>query len=399
MKPRGILVINAGSSSIKFTLFGIDAAGGIGDLRYRGMAERVDAMGGHFRASDHADRRLADIHLDAAPGKALDHSTMLSVVLDWLDASAGDIDIVAAGHRVVHGGDQFAQPIPVNAEVITALEKLIPLAPLHQPHNLDAIRALAASRPQLRQVACFDTAFHHSQPEVARRLGVPRELHEAGIKRYGFHGLSYEYIVAALPQFLGEAANGRIVIAHLGNGASMCAIHAGRCVASTMGFSTLDGLLMGTRCGLLDPGVILHLLTEKTMSAAAIADLLYRKSGLLGVSGISADMRILLESAAPQAREAIELFNYRISRELGSLAAALGGLDALVFTGGIGEHAAPVREQVCRAANWLGIELDAAANKANGPLISLQGSPASAWVIPTHEESMIARHVLEVLAD
>jgi acetate kinase len=398
MNARGILVVNAGSSSIKFALFEVVDTIGIVGLRYRGLIERIDTAHGHFRASDSVNRCLIDLDFDAKSGNALDHPAMLAVVLDWLDSSAGEIDIIATGHRVVHGGDYFSQPTLINPEVMARLEALVPLAPLHQPHNLDAIRALATSRPRLRQIACFDTAFHSSQPELARRLALPRELHDAGIKRYGFHGLSYEYIVSVLPAHLGDKADGRIVVAHLGNGASMCAIRQSQSVATTMGFTALDGLVMGTRCGLIDPGVILHLLEERRMTSMEITDLLYRQSGLLGVSGISSDMRILLQSPALEAREAVELFVYRISRELGSLAAALGGLDALIFTGGIGEHAAPVRSLICRAANWLGVELDELANQAHGPRISTPCSPTSSWVIPTNEELMIARHVLRVIA-
>lgn len=398
MSASGILVVNAGSASIKFAVFEIVDPGGVPSLLYHGIVDRVDTSHGHFRAGDGSGRALADSRFEAKSGEGLDHTAMLAVVLDWLDSVAGEIELVAAGHRVVHGSDEFSRPIVIDPSVIARLEALIPLAPLHHPHNIEAIRALARSRPGLRQVACFDTAFHAGQPELARRLALPRELHDAGIKRYGFHGLSYEYIVSVLPAHLGDKAEGRVVVAHLGNGASMCAIRQGRSVATTMGFTALDGLVMGTRCGLMDPGVILHLLEERHMTAAQITDLLYRRSGLLGVSGISSDMRALLESPAPEAREAVELFTYRISRELGSLAAALEGLDALVFTGGIGAHAPLVRSLVCRAANWLGVELDESANQAHGPKISTRNSPTSAWVIPTNEELMIARHVLGLVA-
>jgi acetate kinase len=362
MSAGVILVVNAGSSSIKLAMFEVVDPGGVPRPLHHGQVDRLDA------------------------------------VLDWVDSTAGAIELVAAGHRVVHGGDEFSGPILVDPSVISRLESLIPLAPLHQPHNVEAIRVLARSRPGLRQVACFDTAFHAGQPELARRLALPRELHDAGVKRYGFHGLSYEYIASVLPEHLGDRAGGRVVVAHLGNGASMCAIRQGRSVATTMGFTALDGLVMGTRCGLLDPGVILHLLEEKNMTTAQVSDLLYRRSGLLGVSGISSDMRVLLESPDPRAQEAVELFVYRISRELGSLAAALGGLDALLFTGGIGERSAVIRRLACRAAGWLGVELDEAANQAHGPRISTPGSRTSAWVIPANEELMIARHVLDVIA-
>ena len=392
MRPSGILVVNAGSSSIKFAMFEV-VDSDVPGLLYHGLVDRVDTSHAHFHASDGGGRALADSKFEAKSGKTLDHTAMLEAVLDWLDSVAGEFDLVAAGHRVVHGGDEFSRPILIDPSVIARLEALIPLAPLHQPHNIEAIRALARSRPGLRQVACFDTAFHAGQPELARRLALPRELHDAGIKRYGFHGLSYEYIASVLPEHLGDKAGGRVVVAHLGNGASMCAIRQGRSVATTMGFTALDGLVMGTRCGL-----ILHLLEEKHMTPAEITDLLYRRSGLLGVSGISSDMRVLLESPAPQAREAVELFVYRISRELGSLAAALGGLDALLFTGGIGARSALIRSLACRAASWLGVELDESANRAHGPRISTPRSLTSAWAVPTNEELMIARHVLEVIA-
>jgi len=275
----------------------------------------------------------------------------------------------------------------------------VPLAPLHQPHNLAAVAAVAARHPQLPQVACFDTAFHHTQPAVATRFALPRHLSEEGVRRYGFHGLSYEYIAAALPRYLGAApARGRVIVAHLGAGASLCALRDGCSVATTMSFTPLDGVPMGCRCGALDPGVVLYLLQEKGLSAAAVAALLYHESGLLGVSGLSDDMRTLLASELPAAREAVELFVYRIGREIGSLAAALGGLDALVYTAGIGEHAPQIRARVAAAAAWLGLELDPAANAAGGPRLATPRSRVSAWVIPTDEDLMIARHTWDLLA-
>jgi len=270
---------------------------------------------------------------------------------------------------------------------------LVPLAPLHQPHHLSAIAALAKLHPRLPQVACFDTSFHRSQPELATRYALPRNLTDEGIRRYGFHGLSYEYIAGVLPEMLGEAgARGRVVVAHLGNGASMCAIKEGRSVATTMGFTTLDGLPMSRRCGALDPGVVLYLMQQKGLSADAVSELLYQSSGLLGVSGLSDDMKALLASSDPNAAEAVSLFVYRIGRELGSLVAALGGFDALVFTGGIGEHAGEIRRRVCRDASWLGLQLDEAKNRAGGPRITTGDSRTSAWMIPTDEDLMIARH-------
>jgi acetate kinase len=301
---------------------------------------------------------------------------------------------MGVGHRVVHGGERFSAPVLVDAAILDQIEQLVPLAPLHQPHNVAAIRAVGRVRPEVAQVACFDTAFHRTQPPIAQLYALPRDLSAEGIKRYGFHGLSYEHIASVLPGLAGDAARGRVVAAHLGNGCSLCAMRNGASVATTMGFTALDGLPMGTRCGAIDPGVILHLLAERHMSVGEVTDLLYHRSGLLGVSGIGNDMRVLLASPAPEAAEAIDLFVYRIGRELGSLAAALGGLDTLVFTGGIGEHAAPVRARVCEDAAWLGVRLDADANRAHGPRISAANSAVSVWVIPANEEWMIARHTL-----
>jgi acetate kinase len=283
--------------------------------------------------------------------------------------------------------------------VLVALERYVSLAPLHQPHNLAAIRALARQAPGLPQVACFDTAFHRSNPQIAQMFALPHALHDAGIRRYGFHGLSYEYIASVLPGIDARAAAGRTVVLHLGNGASMCALDAGRSVASTMGLTALDGLPMGTRSGSLDPGALLYLMDERGMDARALEKLLYQQSGLLGVSGVSSDMRTLLASDDARARQAIELFIYRVGRELGSLAAALGGLDAIVFTAGVGENSAEIRARVCRTAAWLGVELDEASNAAGGPRISLPGSRVAAWTIPTDEELMIARHTQRLLSE
>jgi acetate kinase len=281
--------------------------------------------------------------------------------------------------------------------VVVQLEKLIPLAPLHQPHNLAPIRILMARTPQLAQIACFDTAFHRSNPPLTQMFALPSELTESGVRRYGFHGISYEYIASVLPKFDERAARGKTIVLHLGNGASMCALQAGVSMASTMGFTALDGLPMGTRCGALDPGVMLYLMDERRMDARALEKLVYHQSGLLGVSGLSSDMRTLLASSEPRARLAIDLYCYRIRREIGSLAAALDGLDAIVFTGGIGENSAVIRERVCRDAAWLGVELDPAANAAGGPRISTSGARTSAWAIPTNEELMIARHTRQLL--
>jgi acetate kinase len=308
-----------------------------------------------------------------------------------------EVGLVGVGHRVVHGGLEYADPVRVDDHVLKALERIIPLAPLHQPHNLAPIAALLGRAPEIPQVACFDTAFHRTNPDVAQRFALPAELHEAGVRRYGFHGLSYEYIASILPAFDAKATTGRTIVLHLGNGASMCAMDAGKSVASTMGFTALDGLPMGTRCGTIDPGVMLYFMDELKLDARAIERLIYHESGLLGVSGISSDMRALLGSADARAKLAIDLYVYRIRRELGSLVAALGGLDALVFTAGVGEHAAVIRERACRDAGWLGLTLDGAANLAGGPRISASGSHVSAWVIPTNEELMIARHTRRVL--
>jgi acetate kinase len=298
---------------------------------------------------------------------------------------------------VVHGGLVYTQPVRVDAAVVRSLEQFVPLAPLHQPHNLTPIRLLLERIPDVPQVACFDTSFHRTAPPISQRFAIPSEMHDAGVQRYGFHGLSYEYVASVLPACDARAAQGRTVVLHLGNGASMCALEASKSVASTMGFTAVEGLPMGTRCGAIDPGVMLYLMDQRGMDARAIEKLIYKESGLLGVSGISSDMRALLASEDPRAKLAIELYVYRIGRELGSLAAALGGLDAIVFTAGIGEHAPAIREAVCRRAAWLGVELDPAANAGGGPRISTPASRVSAWVIPTNEELMIARHTARIL--
>ena len=386
-----ILVLNAGSSSLKFSVFvcGADLA-----MLVAGNIEELQGRA-RFRATD-ATAAIVDEHAwadETPPG----HDGAIEFLLDWLSAKAGGGRLAAVGHRVVHGGADYAAPVRVTPAVLARLERLVPLAPLHQPHNLLPIRTLAARLPDLPQVACFDTGFHSAQASVARVFALPRELSDAGVRRYGFHGLSYEYIASVLPQYDARAAAGRTIVLHLGNGASMCAMHAGRSVATTMGFTAVDGLPMGTRTGSLDPGVLLYLMDERGMDARAIETLIYKRSGLLGVSGLSSDMRELLESRHPHAEEAIELFCYRIGRELGSLAAALGGLDAIVFTAGIGEHAAPIRDRVCRAASWLGLTLDATANARHGPRISGPDSRVAAWVIATDEERMIAGHTRSIL--
>jgi len=387
-----IAVLNAGSSSFKFSLYaqhGTDLA-----LVVHGQAEELDTSPRFVaRGPDGAvleERAWGD-------GVVLGHAGALDHLVGFLRERSKAHRLVAVGHRVVHGGRAYMRPVRVDAAVLARLEQYVPLAPLHQPHNLAPIKALLERAPDLPQVACFDTAFHRTQPQVAQAFALPRSITEQGVQRYGFHGLSYEYIAGVLDRYSARAARGKVVVMHLGNGASMCAIAHGRSVASTMGFTAADGLPMGTRCGSLDPGVVLYLMDELGMDARAIEDVIYRKSGLLGVSGISSDMRVLLASGDPRAKEAIALFVYRVGRELGSLAAALGHLDAIVFTAGIGENSAGLRDRICRDAAWLGVELDRAANERNGPCISMPASRVSAWVIPTNEELMIARHTRDAL--
>ena len=388
-----ILVLNAGSSSIKFSLF----LGRESEPQFR-LGGQIEGL---YTAPRFSARDAAGASLGArewGEGKRLGHDGAIGHLIEFLLDYRDQYRLIAIGHRVVHGGLEYSQPVLVDAQVIAKLEKFVPLAPLHQPHNLSPIRIVAERIPQMPQVACFDTAFHRAQPEVAQAFALPPEITDRGVRRYGFHGLSYEYIASAMPRLDAKAASGRIVVAHLGNGASMCAMRAGRSVASTMGFTAVDGLPMGTRCGSIDPGVMLYLIDELKMDARAIEKLIYQQSGLLGVSGVSSDMRTLLASRDPRAARAVDLFVYRIGRELGSLAAALGGLDALVFTGGIGEHAAVIRERVCRDAAWLGIEFDPAENAKGGSRISAVSSRVPAWVIPTNEELMIARHTRALLA-
>jgi acetate kinase len=392
---QAILVINAGSSSLKFSVF-LDRGESL-ELFFSGQAEGLPATP-HFVAKDPQgavieDRRWPD-------GQRLEHDDALALVLTWgKEHLPAAHTVMGAGHRVVHGGTAFVAPQRVDAALLDQLEELVPLAPLHEPHNIAAMRALLRHRPNLRQVACFDTAFHSTQPAVAAAFALPRRLSEEGIRRYGFHGLSYEYIASVLGQYDARAAAGRTIVLHLGNGASMCALLAGRGVATTMSFTALDGLPMGTRCGSLDPAVLLYLMDRHHMDARQLEQLLYHESGLLGVSELSSDMRTLLSSKDPRAAEAVELFVYRIGREIGSLAAALGGLDALVFTGGIGEHAPQIRSCVCSGAAWLGVEMDESANAAGQNRISRPSSRVSAWVIPTNEELVIARHTRRLLQE
>jgi acetate kinase len=383
-----ILVINAGSSSVKFSLFEGHWWPGpkelICDGEFDGIGHHV-----HFVAKDNSAKSLTDRYLtDGAT-----HEDAIATLLSWIESEFAKHRLIAAGHRVVHGGSLYSVPARISSTVIDNLRHLVPLAPLHQPHNLAAIAAVSKLHPELPQVACFDTAFHQTQPEIAAAFALPSSITNEGVRRYGFHGLSYEYIAGALPEILGPvAAEGRVVVAHLGSGASMCAMHRRQSVATTMGFTALDGLPMGSRCGNLDPGVILYLIQEKGMTPQAVTDLLYHSSGLLGVSGISDDMRTLLASEDPLAANAVQLFVYRIGRELGSLAASLGGLDALIFTAGIGEHAPEIRRRACQQGSWLGVEVDDVANASGTARISTPASKVSVWVIPTNEDLMIARH-------
>lgn len=387
-----ILVINAGSSSIKFAIFTADAGVESGAI-LRGQIEKI----GTAPALQARCRDGSAITQEAPPGSAGTVSS-LAFLLDWLKLHLGEHRLVGAGHRVVHGGENHSAPVRIDGTVIESLEALIPLARLHEPIEVEAIKGLAKLSPGIPQVACFDTAFHHHRPSVDKLFAIPREYTAAGVRRYGFHGLSYEYIADRLPQLLGEGAVGaRVVVAHLGSGASMCAMRGGRSIATTMGFTPLDGLMMGTRCGAIDPGVLLYAIQERGMSAHEVSEILYTRSGLLGVSGISNDMRDLLASADPHAQEAIDLFVYRAVRELGALVAVLGGLDALVFTGGIGERSHEIRAMICDRLRWLGAELDVEANRRHAVVIGTVSNRAGVFVVPTDEERVIARHTLRLL--
>ncbi len=387
---QALLILNAGSSSLKFSLYSVTRRALLAKPIVHGQIEALDEKP-HFLVKDADSNFILDKYLSI--NACADAQTFaLEYLLNWLDENLPAYSIVAAGHRVVHGADQFTQPVVINESIIKALASFNSLAPLHQPHNIAGIKALVKKLPNILQVACFDTAFHFTQTDVAQAFALPAKIAPYPIKRYGFHGLSYEYIAQVLPDYLGEQADKKILVAHLGHGASLCAMEKRQSVATTMGFTALDGLPMGTRCGNLDPGVILYLLEQQQMSIAAVTDLLYHKSGLMGVSAISADVRILLSSADPKAKFALELFVYRIVREMGSLIAALGGLDAIVFTAGIGEHAAPIRAQVCQQMAWFGIELDEQANLHNQPRISSKHSRVSINVIPTNEELVMAQH-------
>jgi acetate kinase len=386
------LVLNAGSSSLKFCVFRRPKSAkwrleGGGQIEGIGTSPRL-------KAKDAEGRTLTDQKLDTAVS---DGRKALNVLAEWLRSQHGGARVLGVGHRVVHGGPRFADPMVVSPEVLAELHLLTPLAPLHQPYNLAAIEAAAERLPGVPQVACFDTSFHRGQPEVAEVVPLPRDVCKNGVQRYGFHGLSYEYIVSALPAVAPEIAKSRVIIAHLGSGASFCAVKSSKSIDSTLGFTALDGLCMGTRPGAIDPGVILYLFQGLGLSVKEVETILYKKSGLLGISGISNDMRDLLKSEEPAAHLAVDYFIYQATKQLGALAAVLGGIDGLVFTAGIGENSAEIRRRICRSSSWLGIELDDIANELGGPRISLPGSKVSAWVIPTNEELVIARHTARLL--
>jgi len=398
-----ILVLNAGSSSLKFCVYGrgdglADGGGASPGARAAPLVARgqIEGIGTapRFSAKDGAGGKLDGPALD---GSVRDAESALDALADWLRKRFGGTPVVGVGHRVVHGGPHHAAPVCVTREVLDALRALVPLAPLHQPHNLAAIDAVAALLPDVPQVACFDTSFHRGRDPVTELVPLPRAIREAGVQRYGFHGLSYEYIASVLPDAAPEIAGGRVIVAHLGSGASMAALRAGRAVDNTLGFTALDGLCMGTRPGSLDPGVVLHLFQGLGLSPKQVESMLYKESGLLGVSGLSNDMRDLLASDVPAARLAVDYFVYRAAKEIGALAAVLGGVDGLVFTAGIGENSPEIRARLCEASAWLGLDLDPAANARRGPRISKPGSRVSAWVIPTNEEQMIARHTADLL--
>jgi len=388
-----ILVVNAGSSSVKFQIF--EHANS--DDPQRLIKGQVDGIGTRprLRAESRDGKPLID--KTYAPQDVADGAAAIAAAGDWLRETQ-KVKLVAVGHRVVHGGPRYDRPVLINKEVLAQLEQFSSLAPLHQPNNLAPIRMLMTRRPEVAQVACFDTAFHRTHTAVADHYAIPEQFYREGVRRYGFHGLSYEYIAGRLPELAPAIAKSRVIVAHLGSGASMCALVNGKSVEGTMGFTALDGLPMGTRPGQIDPGVILYLIAQKGMTAKQVQDLLYRESGLKGLSGLSNDMRELLDSAAPEATLAIEYFVYRIGLNAGMLAAALNGVDAFIFTAGIGENSPAIRARVAEKLSWLGIDFDAGANKAGGPLISKPHSKVAAYVIGTDEELMIARHTVSFLS-
>jgi len=386
------LVLNAGSSSVKFCVYRRPEAA-TWRLEGKGQIEGIGTAP-HLKAKDAKGSLLADRQLDTGIS---DGRKAISALAEWLGSHYSGARVLGVGHRVVHGGPSLAHPVLITPDVLAELRRLIPLAPLHQPYNLAAIEAAAERLPGVPQVACFDTSFHRGQPAVAELVPLPREICRDGVQRYGFHGLSYEYIASVLPDVAPEIATGRVIVAHLGSGASLCAIKNGKSVDSTLGFTALDGLCMGTRPGAIDPGVILYLFQNLGLGVKDVETMLYKKSGLLGISGISNDMRDLLSSTEPAARLAVDYFVYQAAKQIGALTAVLGGIDGLVFTAGIGENSAEIRQRICRASAWLGVELDEAANAQRGPRISPPSSKVSAWVIPTDEELMIARHTGRLL--
>jgi len=381
------VVVNAGSSSLKFSVYR-RAESDSWTLEARGQVEGIGTSP-KFSAKDGADKPIGDVALDPT---IRDARAALGFVANWLRDRYHGAHVCGVGHRVVHGGAQYSGPTIVTPEVLENLRALIPLAPLHQPYNLSAIEAVWERLPGVAQVVCFDTSFHRGQPAVAQLVPLPREIRDAGVQRYGFHGLSYEYIASVLPSVAPEIAGGRVVVAHLGSGASLCALKGGKSVDSTLGFTALDGLCMGTRPGALDPGVVLYLFQALGLSVKEVETILYKKSGLIGISGISNDMRSLLASNEPDARLALDYFVYRAAKEIAAMTAALGGIDGLVFTAGIGENSPEIRKRICIASAWLGVELDEDANARKAPRITSQASKVPAWVIPTNEELMIARH-------
>lgn len=386
-----IAVLNAGSSSIKFALY----ADGTGDeLLFKGQVEKLGTAP-RMKVTGTSGDKLVEREW---PADELDHGAATNaILLTALDLLEGR-KVFGVGHRVVHGGTNFHSPVRIDANVVRELAKLSPLAPLHQPNNLAPINAIAVSAPNMAQVACFDTAFHRSQPDIAQLYAIPKALTEEGVRRYGFHGLSYEFIASRLGEVAPRLSAGRTIVCHLGNGASICALKEGKSLATTMGFTAVEGLMMGTRCGSIDPGVLIYLMDEHGMDARALEDLVYKKSGLLGVSGISSDMRELKASSEPSAALAIDLFIYRIVREIGSLAAAMGGVDGIVFTGGIGENDADLRARVIAGCSWLGADIEADAGDSGERRISSDNAAVEVWVIPTDEERMIARHTHTVLS-
>ncbi len=389
---RHLITLNSGSSSIKFSLY--EADGGLNALAI-GVIEMV-GPGGRLVVRDGAGTVTHEEHWDEPLGPSF-HTCAFQRVLAWRQRAFPDINVVAAGHRVVHGGARFRESVIISDAVVEELKTFIPLAPLHQPHNLAGIRGAREAWPHVTQVACFDTAFHFGHAFVHQTYALPRTLFDEGVRRYGFHGLSYEYVVRRLREIAPQHAEGRLIAAHLGNGASMCAIRGGRSISSTMGFSAVEGLPMGTRTGSLDPAVVLYLIQQKGLEPQAVADILYRQSGLRGISGFSQDMRELLASPRPEATQAVEYFVARIRHETGALAADLKGVDTLTFSGGIGEHAWQVRERVLEGLEWLGVSLDRAANRAGAAVISAAQSRVKVFIVPTDEEGMIARHTLDLL--